>query len=50
MARLTERPAEWDSCTSLEWASEWLAHYELWQVTDRWHGGGHEQPAPEEDR
>lgn len=27
--------------TVLPWAAEWLFHYELWLVTDRWAGGGH---------
>lgn len=26
--------------TIIPWASEWLAHYELWVVTGEWHGGG----------
>jgi hypothetical protein len=26
--------------TVIPWASEWLLHYELWQATGTWHGGG----------
>lgn len=26
--------------TILPWTAEWLAHYELWKATDRWHGDG----------
>lgn len=26
--------------TVIPWASEWLAHYEIWRVTGVWHGGG----------
>jgi hypothetical protein len=48
-------PWQWDgsqliATTIVPWASEWLAHYELWRVTGRWHGGGHEPPPPGEDR
>jgi len=28
--------------TIIPWASEWLYFYELWLVTEEWHGGGHE--------
>lgn len=27
--------------TIIPWAAEWLLHYEVWQVTGKWHGGGH---------
>lgn len=26
--------------TVVPWICEWLAHYEVWQVTRTWHGGG----------
>lgn len=26
--------------TVVGWAAEWLAHYELWQVSGQWHGDG----------
>jgi hypothetical protein len=40
-------PGEWNTgkmiaSTIIPWASEWLAHYEIWTFTERWHGGGHE--------
>jgi hypothetical protein len=43
-------PWQWDgsqliATTIVPWASEWLLHYELWKITGRWHGGGHEPPA-----
>jgi hypothetical protein len=28
--------------TIIPWASEWLLHFEIFTVTGRWHGGGHE--------
>ncbi|GAB3962970.1 hypothetical protein GCM10028805_65140 [Spirosoma harenae] len=36
---------EWDSSmlftkTIIPWACEWLLHYEIWQITGEWHGGG----------
>lgn len=36
---------EWDGRdllvnTVVPWISEWLIHYEVWQVTGKWHGGG----------
>lgn len=43
-------PGEWNAGkmiarTIIPWASEWLAHYEIWTFTGRWHGGGHEPAA-----
>ncbi|MGV9565624.1 hypothetical protein [Streptomyces sp. NPDC003480] len=40
-------PGEWKehmflSRTIVPWASEWLLHYELWRVTGRWAGSGHD--------
>jgi transglutaminase-like putative cysteine protease len=29
------------AATIVPWASEWLLNYELWLITDEWHGGGH---------
>lgn len=26
--------------TIIPWTCEWLAHYEVWLVTGKWHGGG----------
>jgi hypothetical protein len=26
--------------TTVPWAARWLAYYELWEATGRWHGGG----------
>lgn len=39
------RDGEWTSRMSIvdstvPWASEWLAHYEVWLATGDWHGGG----------
>src|ERR1700730_10172391 len=39
---------EWDDSmqivdTIVPWASEWLAHYELWTRNGRWFGDGHPQ-------
>ena len=39
------RKREWNqgmflSETTVPWACEWLFHYELWQATGEWHGGG----------
>lgn len=36
---------EWNSSmsiakTTIPWAARWLACYELWEATGRWHGGG----------
>lgn len=36
---------EWNPSTSIAkttvpWAARWLACYELWEATGRWHGGG----------
>jgi hypothetical protein len=36
-------PDEWDSsmliaATIVPWATEWLAHYELWKQTGQWYG------------
>jgi hypothetical protein len=28
--------------TIMPWISEWLFHYEIWKVTGKWHGGGHD--------
>ncbi|WP_020118767.1 hypothetical protein [Streptomyces canus] len=44
-------PGEWKehmllSHTILPWASEWLLHYELWRVTGRWAGSGHDYAVP----
>jgi hypothetical protein len=41
---------EWDSSmliatTIVPWATEWLAHYELWKQTGQWHGN----PDPPEE-
>ena len=38
-------PGEWDRSsllvdTIVPWICEWLIHYEVWQVTGNWHGGG----------
>lgn len=38
-------PGEWKSNTLIvntivPWISEWLLHYEIWEVTNKWHGGG----------
>lgn len=40
---------EWDSSkrlsdTILPWTLLWLFHYELWQVTGQWSGGGKDHP------
>jgi hypothetical protein len=40
-------PGEWRlrdviATTLVPWISEWLLHYELWMVNQRWLGGGHE--------
>lgn len=29
------------SDTLIPWAQEWLLHYEIWLVTNKWCGGGH---------
>lgn len=39
------RTAEWDGSMLLAevvvpWTSEWLAHYEIWLATGKWHGRG----------
>lgn len=39
--------ADWDPSmlitrTIIPWASEWLFHYEFWQATGEWSGGGHQ--------
>jgi hypothetical protein len=44
-------PGQWKESmflvdTILPWTSEWLLHYELWLVTGRWAGGGHDHAAP----
>lgn len=31
--------------TTVPWAAEWLAHYEIWLVTGIWHGGGEWPPS-----
>lgn len=28
--------------TIVPWTAEWLLHFEVWKVTNTWHGGGHE--------
>ena len=28
------------AATTIKWAEEWLWHYEIWEATGRWHGGG----------
>ena len=43
-------PGEWDpsmsiATTIVPWIAEWLLHYEIWQVTHIWTGGGHEPSA-----
>jgi hypothetical protein len=35
--------------TIIPWAAEWLLHYEIWQVTDKWHGSGHVYAPADED-
>ena len=35
--------------TIIPWTSEWLAHYEVWVVTGRWHGGGSDHGSDVED-
>jgi hypothetical protein len=40
-------PGEWQpgmyiAHTTIPWTSEWLFYYELWVITGRWDGGGHE--------
>lgn len=40
-------PGQWDGSqlfvdTVVPWSSEWLLHYEIWKITGRWTGGGHE--------
>lgn len=32
---------KWLSKTIIPWTIEWLMHYELWQFTNEWHGGGY---------
>lgn len=39
------RPDMYIAHTTIPWTSEWLFYYELWLVTGRWNGGGHE-PQP----
>jgi hypothetical protein len=39
------RPHMYIAHTTIPWTSEWLFYYELWLVTGRWNGGGHE-PQP----
>ena len=44
-------PGEWKenmllAHTILPWTSEWLLHYELWLVTGRWAGSGHDHAVP----
>ncbi|MGB3553183.1 MAG: hypothetical protein WBA25_00925 [Jannaschia sp.] len=39
------REGEWDpsmllAATTVRWAERWLWHYEIWEATGRWHGGG----------
>ena len=29
--------------TTVKWSADWLACYEIWQVTGRWRGGGRHQ-------
>lgn len=43
-------PNEWRddmllATTIVPWAAEWLMHYELWLITRRWAGGGHDAPS-----
>jgi hypothetical protein len=40
-------PWEWNAShliawTIIPWAAEWLLQFEIFEVTGRWHGGGHE--------
>lgn len=40
-------PGQWKGSqliahTLVPWASEWLLHYEFWNATREWLGGGHE--------
>lgn len=35
-------PHDLISRTLVPWAAEWLLHYEVWTITGKWHGGGHE--------
>ena len=46
---------EWNSNhliarTTVPWTVDWLACYEGWRATGRWHGGGRHAPALEEPR
>jgi hypothetical protein len=34
--------------TTVPWAADWLACYECWLATGRWHGGGRHATTPEE--
>jgi hypothetical protein len=43
--------AEWDpndliADTTVPWTVDWLACYEGWLATGRWHGGGRHAPRP----
>lgn len=46
---------EWDASmsiakTTIPWAARWLACYEIWEATGRWHGGGrHQQQGESKD-
>ncbi len=45
-------PWQWDdgkliARTIIPWASEWLLHFELWKINQRWLGGGHEPAGAE---
>ena len=30
--------------STVPWAAEWLAYYEIWKATGDWHGGGEWPP------
>jgi hypothetical protein len=31
--------------STVPWAAEWLAYYEIWKATGEWHGGGEWPPS-----
>ncbi len=44
-------PGEWSSLqpiyqTIIPWTSTWLYYYEIWKITGKWLGGGHESQRP----
>jgi hypothetical protein len=34
--------------TTVPWSADWLACYECWRATGRWHGGGRHAPSPQQ--